>query len=166
MYSHTSLWFILTLWSLYPFESFLWKRTCVVMDWNKLRDFITSPSIARPHLNVALIKVLKYEQTHGKHLQTAELFAHPVRLINAFMRLEGLKSFPVQKTPDSQSSSISTHTHTLDSLMSDHRLWVNVILLSLTLTHALRKSSIIIRLVNGQPAHVRGLCSESRSVGW
>lgn len=69
-------------------------------------DFIISAPLARPHLNaVALMKVLKYEETLGRHLWAAKLFTHPVHLINA-MSSEGLKSFPVLKTPHSSSSSI------------------------------------------------------------
>lgn len=91
------------------------EQDWIVMDWMPITtvaswDFIISAPLARPHLNaVALMKVLKYEQSHGRHLWTAELFTHPVYLINAFMRSEGLKSFPFLKTLHFHSSSISAH---------------------------------------------------------
>lgn len=63
---------------------------------------------------IALMKVLKYEQSHDRHLWTAELFTHPVCLINEFMRSEGRKSFPVQKSPHSHSRSVSIHSSLFD----------------------------------------------------
>ncbi len=121
-------------------------------------DFIISALLAKPHLNaVAQMKVLKYEQSHGRHLWTAELFTHPVHLINAFMRSERLKSFPVLKTP--QSSSISVQ-FTLWCLITEHE---SISYCYLTLSHVLYKSWIMIRLVNGQLAPVRGFCNKGRS---
>lgn len=139
------------------FEStFPWKRTA--LWWLDAWDFIISALLARPHLNaVAQMKVLKYEQSHGRHLWTAELFTHPVHLINAFMRSERLKSFPVLKTP--QSSSISVQ-FTLWCLIAEHE---SISYCYLTLSHVLYKSWIMIRLVSGQLAPVRGFCIKGRS---